>query len=258
MIQDKSSIHIYGWMLNELHLGGAMLIIYATIFSFTNGTDDHCFHGSANYLAEWAGISRQNVMRNLRRLEDLWLISRKERVVNGVKFVDYYATGCVKMRQGPSQNETSYNRDIESNISISNDIDNTSSPQEKNLVPIKQKTNIAAVEENPLPGPLPEPVESFLQDSYDRFPSIKYQVNKQKGKYFMTTIKDFEKLCQEYWKETVYTVLNYIKQDDFRSKQIQSIWKLRKKNKDWVPYMVVMLEKIQNYKPKVIDLDNIQ
>ena len=74
----------------------------------------------------------------------------------------------------------------------------------------------------------------------------------------MTTIKDFEKLCQEYGRETVYTVLNYIKQDEFRSKQIQSIWKLRKKNKDWVPYMVVMLEKIQNYKPKIIDLDNMQ
>lgn len=151
-----------------------------------------------------------------------------------------------------------YNKIINNKLSISNDIDNISSPQEKILIPIKQKTHIAVVEETPLPGPLPEPVESFIQDSYDKFPSIKYQVNKQKGKYFVTTIKDFEKLCQEYWRETVYTVLNYIKQDEFRSKQIQSIWKLRKKNKDWVPYMVVMLEKIQNYKPKVIDLDNMQ
>jgi hypothetical protein len=50
MIQDKSSIHLYGCMLNELNLKGSELIIYATIFSFTNGTNDHCFHGSAEYL----------------------------------------------------------------------------------------------------------------------------------------------------------------------------------------------------------------
>jgi hypothetical protein len=35
-VNDKSSIHIYGWMLNELNLSGSELLIYATIFSFTN------------------------------------------------------------------------------------------------------------------------------------------------------------------------------------------------------------------------------
>lgn len=122
MIQDKSSIHIYGWMLNELSLKWSELIIYATIFSFTNGTDDHCFHGSASYLAERAWINRQNTMKNLKRLGDRWFITRKEREVNGVKFVDYYATGCAKMRQAPSQNETSYNRDIDSNKDIDKSI----------------------------------------------------------------------------------------------------------------------------------------
>jgi hypothetical protein len=100
------------------------------------------------------------------------------------------------------------------------------------LIPIKQKTHIAVVKETPLPCPLPEPVGNFLKDSYEKYPSTKYQIDKQGSKYFMTTIKDFEKLCQEYGRETVYTVLNFIKQDDFRCKQIQSIGKLRKKNKD--------------------------
>lgn len=113
--------------------------------------------------------------------------------------------------------------------SISNDIDVISSPQD--LSTIKQ-TDITPKENTPLPGPLPVEVKDFLNDSYQRFPSIKYQVDKGKDKYFLTTMKDFEKLCKEYGTDTLYTVLNFIKQDEFRSKQIQSISKLRKKNKD--------------------------
>lgn len=111
-------------MLNELHLKGSELIIYATIFSFTNWTDDHCFHWSAEYLSERAWISRSNVMRNLKRLENKGLIVRKERIINWVKFVDYYATGCSKIRQGVLQNATSYNsiynsnKDIDKSISL--------------------------------------------------------------------------------------------------------------------------------------------
>lgn len=257
MINDKSYIHIGWWMLNELHLKGSELVLYAVIFSFTNGTDDHCFHWAAEYLAERAWISRSNVMKNLKKLENKWLIFRKEKKINGVKFVDYYTTGCPKIGQDPWWNRTSYNSTYNS-ISISNDIDNISTPQEKILIPIKQKTHIAVVEETPLPGPLPEPVGNFLKDSYEKYPSTKYQIDKQWSKYFMTTIKDFEKLCQEYGRETVYTVLRFIKQDEFRCKQIQSIGKLRKKNKDWIPYMVVIMDKIQQSKPKIIDLDNIQ
>ena len=136
MINDKSYIHIGGWMLNELHLKWSELIIYATIFSFTNGTDDHCFHGSSEYLGERAWVSRRQVTDSLRKLEEKWLIFRKERNINWVKFVDYYATGCPKMRQDSSQNfsgceETSqaprrnfpsYNRDIDSNKDIDKSI----------------------------------------------------------------------------------------------------------------------------------------
>ena len=148
-----------------------------------------------------------------------------------------------------------YNKIIDNKISISNDIDNISTPQEKNLIPIKQKTNITPKEQTQPLGPLPEPVSDFLKDSYNKYPSTKYQIDKQWSKYFMTTIKDFEKLCQEYGRETVYTVLNFIKQDDFWCRQIQSIGKLRKKNKDWIPYMIVIMEKLQQSKPKIIDLD---
>lgn len=151
-----------------------------------------------------------------------------------------------------------YNKIINNNLSISNDIDNISYPQEKNLWSIKQKTNIIAQEQTPLPGPLPEEVQEFLKDSYEKYPSTKYQIDKQWNKYFFTTIKDLEKLDNEYWRENVKAVLRFIKQDEFRCKQIQSIWKLRKKNKDWIPYIVVIMDKLLQTKPKIIDLDNMQ
>jgi len=122
MINDKSYIHIGWWMLNELHLKWSELIIYATIFSFTNGTDDHCFHWSAEYLSERAWISRSNVMKNLKKLENKWLISRKEKTINWVKFVDYYATGCPRIGQGVCKNRTPYNSIYNSNNNISKDI----------------------------------------------------------------------------------------------------------------------------------------
>lgn len=103
MVKNESSIHIYGWMLNDLNLSWNDLIVYATIFSFTNGTDDHCYHGSASYLGEWCWLQRRQIMNILKSLEERWLIIRKERNVNGVKFVDYF-TGCANIAQGDMQN----------------------------------------------------------------------------------------------------------------------------------------------------------
>ena len=142
-------------------------------------------------------------------------------------------------------NKIIYNKN---NISNSNELDNISYPTEKRFISIKQKTNRSVVEENPLPGPLPVVAGEFTKDSIERFPSIQYQMSKNGNKYLRGLIKDYNKLIEEYGEETVETVLRYIKQDEFWSKQIQSISKLRKKNRDWVPYMVVMMEKIQNWK----------
>jgi hypothetical protein len=71
------------------------------------------------------------------------------------------------------------NKIIDNNLSISNDIDNISTPQEKILIPIKQKTHIKPKEETQPLGPLPEPVGDFLKDSYEKYPSTKYQIDKQ-------------------------------------------------------------------------------
>lgn len=241
-------------------------IMEALLFGFIEFflTSNERFYCTNEQLAELFCCNEKTISTAMKSLEARWdiKIHKKPKAWGGlVRFVTFERVKNTfsKIQKIPwIYNNIINNKIIDNKLSISNDIDNISTPKEKVLIPIKQKSHITPQEQTPLPGPLPEEVQDFLKDSYEKYPSTKYQIDKQWSKYFMTTIKDFEKLCQEYGRETVYTVLNYIKQDEFRSKQIQSIGKLRKKNKDWIPYMVVMLEKIQNYKPKVIDLDNMQ
>lgn len=86
-----------------------------------------------------------------------------------------------------------------------------------------------------------------------------YVQSMMKNKSFKkNNIEAFDKLIKKgYSQETIQTVLRFIKQDDFWSKQIRSLSKLLKKNPDWVMYIDVMIDKIKQWKPKVIDLDNL-
>lgn len=76
-------------------------------------------------------------------------------------------------------------------------------------------------------------------------------------KYIYTQMKEAEKIINQVWLETFTTILAFIKQDDFRNKQILTIKKLNKKNSDGVPYYVVIMDKIKQYKPKVISIPTV-
>lgn len=241
-------------------------LIEATVFGFIEFflTNNERFYCTNEQIAEMLNLSERSISAAISRLEGDGLIKNKYRIKawwGKIRFIEMQKTTVPtrKICESESQNMHGiYNKIIDNKISISNDIDNISTPKEKKLIPVKQKTHIAVVEETPLPGPLPEEVETFLKDSYEKYPSTRYQIDKQQDKYVDTMMKDYNYLCKEYGEDTVKTVLAYIKQDDFRKNQIQSISKLRKKNKDWIPYIVVMMEKIQQFKPKIIDLDNMQ
>ena len=129
MINNESYVVIWGWMLNNLKLKWNELLVYATIYSFTNWTDEHCYRWSANYLSERCWLQRRQTMNVLKSLEEKWYIERKERTDNGVKFVDYY-TPYVKIAQGGYVNFAHHN----------DSIDKDSNKQDWNLNP-KQKTN---------------------------------------------------------------------------------------------------------------------
>lgn len=129
MINNESYVVIWGWMLNNLKLKWNELLVYATIYSFTNWTDEHCYRWSASYLSERCWLQRRQTMNVLKSLEEKWYIERKERTDNGVKFVDYY-TPYVKIAQGGYVNFAHHN----------DSIDKDSNKQDWNLNP-KQKTN---------------------------------------------------------------------------------------------------------------------
>ena len=150
MIKNENFITIQGWMLNELGLKGNSLIIYATIYGFSQ-TNDCEFTGSANYLAEWCGCSRQTVMTTLNKLVADDLIIKREEFRNNVKFCSYAVnlTGCKnslqgdvkKFDRGMSKNLTggcqnSLHNNIDknnSNISIEDNIDKKNSKKKSKL-----------------------------------------------------------------------------------------------------------------------------
>lgn len=79
--------------------------------------------------------------------------------------------------------------------------------------------------------------------------SIAYQINKQwKDKYIYSQMKESEKVIKEIWFKNFKDILEFISKDDFRSKQILSIAKLNRKNKDGVPYHVVITDKMKPQK----------
>ena len=61
-------------------------------------------------------------------------------------------------------------------------------------------------------------------------------------------MKESEKVIKEVWLKNFKDILEFISKDDFRSKQILSIAKLNRKNKDGVPYHVVIMDKMKPQK----------
>ena len=66
-MNKQSYITIQGWMVQDLHLKGNLLLVYAIIYGFSqDGTGEFC--GSITYLAEWLNATRQTVMNTLSEL----------------------------------------------------------------------------------------------------------------------------------------------------------------------------------------------
>lgn len=91
MIKNENYITIQGFMVNELHLKGNELLVYAIIFGFSQAKDQR-FTGSLQYLAEWTNSTKQGVIKNLKSLVEKGYIIKEEKIFNGVKFCEYYAT----------------------------------------------------------------------------------------------------------------------------------------------------------------------
>ena len=89
-VKEKSYIGIQAFMVNDLHLSGNELIIYAVIFGFSQDGESW-FMGSRGYLATWCQTSKTTVSNNLKKLCEKGLIEKRVRAENGVTFNDYRA-----------------------------------------------------------------------------------------------------------------------------------------------------------------------
>ncbi len=89
-------------------------------------------------------------------------------------------------------------------------------------------------------------VDEFLNKDN---PIIKYQIQKEwLDIYLWKQYKAVDQLIKDWFTlEQIQLSCLFIKQDDFWKKNILTIKKLRQKNKDWVPYIVVILWKAKDF-----------
>lgn len=90
-VKNENHIVIHGWMVNELDLKGNELLIYAVIYGFSQ-TENQRFNGSLQYLADWTNSTKQGVIKNLKLLVEKGYIVKEDKIINEVKFCEYYAT----------------------------------------------------------------------------------------------------------------------------------------------------------------------
>lgn len=87
-IKNENHINIQGWMVNELKLKGAELIIYAIIYGFSQDGQSK-FTGSLQYLADWTNSTKQNCINHLKFLLEKDLIEKEEIEINNNKYCKY-------------------------------------------------------------------------------------------------------------------------------------------------------------------------
>ena len=76
-IGDENYVLIQGWMRTEMGLSGAALMVYATIYGFSQ-TGNCYYSGSIDYLAEWAGVKRRQVISILKDLTESGYLEKNE------------------------------------------------------------------------------------------------------------------------------------------------------------------------------------
>lgn len=122
-LNDKY-ISIQGWMVEELKLKGNDLLVYAIIYGFSQD-DESEFTGSLSYLARWCNSTKNGIQKNLKKLIEAKLISKKSTIKNGVKYCSYSCTPYNRVVQGIQQSCTKYTTELHEGIqqSCNNNID---------------------------------------------------------------------------------------------------------------------------------------
>ena len=115
MIKDNNYIVIQGFMVNELKLKGAELMVYAIIYGFSQDGKSK-FTGSWKYLATWCNVSEREIAKVLKKLVEKELII-KEKTMNKVQYQvgTKFIVGVNKVH---GVGELSSHNNIDNNIEI--------------------------------------------------------------------------------------------------------------------------------------------
>lgn len=90
-MKENTYIVIQSWMISELDLKGNDLLIYATIYGFSQDGESR-FTGSLQYLADWCNSTKAGVQKNLKNLVAGGYIKKYEYFKNNVKYCEYSCT----------------------------------------------------------------------------------------------------------------------------------------------------------------------
>lgn len=89
---------IPGWT-KRLGLSLVEKVVYSVIYGFSQD-EDSTFHGSRSYLADICECSVDTIDRALKKLLSLGLITKKEKLLGGVKFCEYSVAATGRNLQG--------------------------------------------------------------------------------------------------------------------------------------------------------------
>lgn len=161
MVKENTYINIQAFMVNDLHLKGNELLIYAIIFGFSQDEESE-FTGSLQYLADWTQSTKQGVMKALQSLCEKQLILKNVEYKNNIRFCTYKTSTVLnKVEQGMKQSLTGYETKFNGGIkqSLPNNINN-------NITDNKEYTEC-------VPAYIPQPLktnkaefQNFLNDCF--------------------------------------------------------------------------------------------
>lgn len=224
----------YGLMpmvvLEDKDLSANQKLLYCLISSLC-AERGYCW-ATNKYLWDKLGVKEWTISTAIKWLVDKWYINSDVNLSKGSE--RHITIGVVKIQKGVCENSQGgyVKNQIHNNI-INNSI------KEYNITPLS----------------LPIEEYEFVNEFLDNDNPITAYCFRKYENYAESQMVAVDKLIKQgYPLEVIKLALMYIKQDKFWSKNILSVKKLLEKNKDGIPYMVVIIDQMKNYKPVVANI----
>lgn len=233
--------------LLELGLTYLECLLYWFISFYLKAWDK--FYFTNEQLWSIFGCSEKTISNSIIKLEKIWLIKNKYRQKANwwkIRFIQIEENVNLGIDQSTKKWIWSPQKGDDNNNKINNNkID--SSKEESNIYSPEENFSIKNFDEWEIEHPQ-APVEWL--GFYDFEDPYVQSMMKNKN-FWNNNWKSLQKLMKKWYTiETIKTVCAFIKQDDFWCKNIRSLNKLLDKNKDWVMYIDVMIDKIKQWKPR--------